>query len=194
MPCPILPSRSPQPLQAAIGAPKSACRPPANLPSTQIRARTIAPVTSSPTFRCPRAVHRWIRGNEEASREVVSVNQIKQEIESNSFAAKQKYEGTRRFFDGTVMGIYPSPTGARIEIRVGGEYDYSGETLRYELDRGVDPTWISGLNKGDTLQVDCKIEDVGRRGFEYFSLKNCLIDPPRRSGDSGPFPTVTPAP
>ena len=43
--CPIPPSRSPQPLQAAIGAPKSACRPPANLPSTQIRARIIAPVT-----------------------------------------------------------------------------------------------------------------------------------------------------
>ena len=33
---PIPPSRSPQPLQAAIGAP------PANLPSTRIRARIIA--------------------------------------------------------------------------------------------------------------------------------------------------------
>ena len=30
----------------------------ANLPSTRIRARTIAPVTSSPTFRCPHAVYR----------------------------------------------------------------------------------------------------------------------------------------
>ena len=39
------PSRSPQPLQAAIGAPKSACRSPSNLPSTRIRARIIAPVT-----------------------------------------------------------------------------------------------------------------------------------------------------
>ena len=47
-PCPIPPSPSPQPLQAAIGAPKSACRPPPNLPSTRIRARTIASVTSSP--------------------------------------------------------------------------------------------------------------------------------------------------
>ena len=32
----------------AIGAPKNACRPPANLPSTRIRARIIAPVTPSP--------------------------------------------------------------------------------------------------------------------------------------------------
>ena len=48
MPWPILPSRSPQPLQADIGAPKSACRPPANLPSTRIRARIIAPVTPLP--------------------------------------------------------------------------------------------------------------------------------------------------
>ena len=45
-------------------APKSACRPPANLPSTQIRARIIAPVTPSPpsavlTPSIP--VHRWIR-------------------------------------------------------------------------------------------------------------------------------------
>ena len=39
---------SPQPLQADIGAPKSACRPPANLPSTRIRARIIAPVTPLP--------------------------------------------------------------------------------------------------------------------------------------------------
>ena len=45
--------------------PKSACRPPANLPSTRIRARIIAPVTPSlpsavlaPSIR----VHRWIRG------------------------------------------------------------------------------------------------------------------------------------
>ena len=48
LPWPILPSRSPQPLQADIGAPKSACRPPANLPSTRIRARIIAPVTPLP--------------------------------------------------------------------------------------------------------------------------------------------------
>ena len=41
-------ARSPQPLQAAIGAPKSACRPPTNLPSNRIRARIIAPVTPSP--------------------------------------------------------------------------------------------------------------------------------------------------
>ena len=33
----------------------------ANLPSTRIRARTIASVTSSPPFQCPHAVHRWIR-------------------------------------------------------------------------------------------------------------------------------------
>ena len=48
LPCPIPPSRSPQPLQAAIGAPNSAGRPPANLQSTRIRVRTVASVTSSP--------------------------------------------------------------------------------------------------------------------------------------------------
>ena len=48
MPCPIPPSRSPQPLQAAISTPNSADRPPANLQSTRIRARTVASVTSSP--------------------------------------------------------------------------------------------------------------------------------------------------
>ena len=41
--------------------PQSACRSPANFPSTRIRARIIAPVTPSPPFRCPHAVHRWIR-------------------------------------------------------------------------------------------------------------------------------------
>ena len=62
--CPIPPSRSPQPLQAAIGAPKSACRPPANLPSTRIRARIIAPVAPSPpsaVLTPSIRVHRWIR-------------------------------------------------------------------------------------------------------------------------------------
>ena len=58
MPCPIPPSPSPQPLQADIGAPKSACRPTAYLTSTRIRARTIASVTSSPPCRCPHAVYR----------------------------------------------------------------------------------------------------------------------------------------
>ena len=48
MPCPIPPSRSPQPSQAAISTPNSADRPPANLQSTRIRARTVASVTSSP--------------------------------------------------------------------------------------------------------------------------------------------------
>ena len=44
--------------------PKSACRPPANLPSTRIRARIIAPVTPSPpsAVLAPSIrVHRWIR-------------------------------------------------------------------------------------------------------------------------------------
>ena len=57
-PCPIPPSRSPQPLQASIGTPQSACRSPSNLPSTRIRARIIAPVTPSPPFPCPHAVYR----------------------------------------------------------------------------------------------------------------------------------------
>ena len=48
LPCPIPPSRSPQPSQAAISTPNSADRPPANLQSTRIRARTVASVTSSP--------------------------------------------------------------------------------------------------------------------------------------------------
>ena len=48
MPCPIPPSRSPQPSQAAISTPNSADRPPANLQSTRIRARTVASLTSSP--------------------------------------------------------------------------------------------------------------------------------------------------
>ena len=34
------PSRSSQPLQAPIGAPKSACRPPISRPSTRIEARS----------------------------------------------------------------------------------------------------------------------------------------------------------
>ena len=53
--CPhLVPQR---PSQTAIGAPKSACRAPANLPSTRIRARIIAPVTPSLLFHCPHAVH-----------------------------------------------------------------------------------------------------------------------------------------
>ena len=57
LPCPIPPYRSPQPLQAAIGAPTSAYRPPANFPSTRIRARIIGLVTPSPPFRCFHGVH-----------------------------------------------------------------------------------------------------------------------------------------
>ena len=61
LPCPI-PWPSPSSTahcKIAIGAPKSDnCRPPANLPSTQIRARIIAPVTPSrPPSSCPHAVH-----------------------------------------------------------------------------------------------------------------------------------------
>ena len=56
---PILPSRPLQPLQAATGAPKSAWGPPANLSSTRIRARIIAPVTPSLPSTVHRAVHRW---------------------------------------------------------------------------------------------------------------------------------------
>ena len=48
LPCPIPPARSPQPSQAAISTPNSADRPPVNLQSTRIRARTVASVTSSP--------------------------------------------------------------------------------------------------------------------------------------------------
>ena len=52
-PCPISPSRSSQPLQAAIGAPKSACRPPAKPPICPNGAQDISPVAPSPLFRCP---------------------------------------------------------------------------------------------------------------------------------------------
>ena len=52
-PCPISPSRSSQPLQAAIGAPKSACRPPAKPPICPNGAQNISPVAPSPLFRCP---------------------------------------------------------------------------------------------------------------------------------------------
>ena len=37
--------------------PQKRLRPPANLPSTRIRARIIAPATPSPLFRCPHALH-----------------------------------------------------------------------------------------------------------------------------------------
>ena len=56
-PCPIPPSPSAQPLQAPIGALKSACRPPPTSHPTRIRAQTIASVTPSPPFQCPHALH-----------------------------------------------------------------------------------------------------------------------------------------
>ena len=37
--------------------PQKRLRPPANLPSTRIRTRIIAPATPSPLFRCPHALH-----------------------------------------------------------------------------------------------------------------------------------------
>ena len=52
-PCPISPSRSSPPLQAAIGAPKSACRPPAKPPICPNGAQDISPVAPSPLFRPP---------------------------------------------------------------------------------------------------------------------------------------------
>ena len=57
-PCPISPSRSSQPLQAAIGTPKSACRPSAEPPICPNGAQDISPVAPSPLFRCPQPVHR----------------------------------------------------------------------------------------------------------------------------------------
>ena len=57
-PCPISPSPASPPLQAAIGAPKSACRPPAEPPICPNGAQDISPVAPSPLFRCPHPVHR----------------------------------------------------------------------------------------------------------------------------------------
>ena len=53
--CPLL---SPSAHRRPPLAPPKALADPPNLPSTRIRARIIAPVTSSPPFRCPHAVHR----------------------------------------------------------------------------------------------------------------------------------------
>ena len=41
-----------------LAPPKALVDPPANLPATRIRARSIALVTPSPHFHCPHAVHR----------------------------------------------------------------------------------------------------------------------------------------
>ena len=56
----------PGPSQTVIGAPKSACRPPGDLPPTRIQARIIAPVTPShpsAVLTPSTCMNRWIRAN-----------------------------------------------------------------------------------------------------------------------------------
>lgn len=87
----------------------------------------------------------------------LSIRQLNEEYEANSFATNQRYKGTRHNFGGTVESIDQEPSvppkplvrvssgGAKITFRFGWDEDYS---------------WVLALSKGDWVKANCRISIV----------------------------------
>lgn len=87
----------------------------------------------------------------------LSIRQLNEEYEANSFATQQKYRGTRHNFHGTVESIDQEPSvppkplvrvksdGVRITFRFGWDEDYR---------------WVLALSKGDWVKANCRITTV----------------------------------
>ena len=88
----------------------------------------------------------------------LSIRQLNEEYEANSFATDQRYRGTRHNFEGTVESIDQEPSvppkplvrvqsdGARITFRFGWDEDYS---------------WVLRLSKGDWVKANCRVSSIG---------------------------------
>ena len=88
----------------------------------------------------------------------LSVRQLAEEFEANSFATEQRYRNTRHNFGGEVESIDREPSvppkplvrvrsdGARITFRFGWDEDYS---------------WVLRLSKGDWVKANCKVSSIG---------------------------------
>ena len=88
----------------------------------------------------------------------LSIRQLNEDYEANSFATDQAYWGTRHNFGGTVESVDQEPSvppkplvrvrsdGARITFRFGWDDDYS---------------WALDVRKGDWVKANCRITRVG---------------------------------
>ena len=88
----------------------------------------------------------------------LSIRQLSEEYEANSFSTDQRYSGTRHNFGGTVESIDQEPSvppkpivrvrsdGGRITFRFGWDEDYS---------------WVLELSKGDWVKANCEISSIG---------------------------------
>ena len=77
-------SLPPGPSQTVIGAPKSACRPPGDLPPTRIQARIIAPVTPShpsAVLTPSTCMNRWIRAKDRRDALLAPANERVEQVD-----------------------------------------------------------------------------------------------------------------
>lgn len=82
----------------------------------------------------------------------LSMRQLNEEYEANSFATQQKYRGTRHNFEGTVESIDQEPSvppKPLIRARSG------GETITFSFGWDEDYSWVLALSKGDWVKVNC---------------------------------------
>ena len=109
---------------------------------------------------CDAKVEELLRSDDESDSncdDCLSIRQLNEEYEANSFATNQRYKGTRHNFGGTVESIDQEPSvppkplvrvrsdGAKITFRFGWDEDYS---------------WVLELSKGDWVKANCRIRSV----------------------------------
>ena len=99
----------------------------------------------------------------------LSVRQLAEEYEANSFSAQQRYVGTRHTFQGTVESVDQEPSiPPKPVIRVRSD----GGTISLRFDWGEDYSWVMALSKGDPVRASCKIRNLGTR---FGSSSNAVI-------------------
>ena len=87
----------------------------------------------------------------------LSIRQLNEEYEANSFVAEQKYTRTRHNFGGKVESIgrdvlNPSKPLVRVQA--------DGATLAFRLGKDEDDGWALALSKGDWVKANCLITSI----------------------------------
>ena len=93
----------------------------------------------------------------------VTVRQLAKEYEANSLRARQEYVGKRHDFSGTVENVendYAVPPRPLIRMKSG------GVRLVVRFDWGDDHSWVTDLNKGDQIMVNCVITNLRPTPFQ----------------------------
>ena len=129
----------------------------------------------------------------------LTVSQLAEEYEANSLRARQEYVGKRRDFAGEVESVERDrsvPPKPLIRLKSG------GDDLVVRFDWGDDYSWVTDLNKGHQIMVNCVITSLGPNPFQGNkvtpSLDQCTrvresTRPVSQDSDRGdPFPTITP--